>query len=115
MTAPFLASINTGAAWLLGVVTPKCFSTPTRIRLPWAWGARTTMRIAIFVGPFPKVSETFIIRQITGLLDLGHEVDIYAEMRPEEESPVQPAVIEYGLLSRTTYMDMPLEAGYWEL
>jgi colanic acid/amylovoran biosynthesis glycosyltransferase len=73
------------------------------------------MRIAVFVGPFPKVSETFIVRQTTGLLDLGHEVDIYAEMRPEEESPVQPAVIEYGLLSRTTYMDIPLESGYWEL
>ncbi len=27
---------------------------------------------------FPTVSETFILNQITGLIDLGHNVDIYA-------------------------------------
>jgi colanic acid/amylovoran biosynthesis glycosyltransferase len=26
---------------------------------------------------FPQISETFILNQITGLLDLGHEVDIF--------------------------------------
>jgi colanic acid/amylovoran biosynthesis glycosyltransferase len=30
------------------------------------------LRIAFFVGQFPVISETFILRQITGLLDLGH-------------------------------------------
>ncbi len=35
------------------------------------------MRIAIFVGSFPLISETFILRQITGLIDLGHDVDIF--------------------------------------
>ena len=72
------------------------------------------MRIAFFVGCFPYLSETFILRQITGLLDLGHEVDIYSEERPEEDA-VHPEVAQYGLLERTTYMDLPAEAGYWEL
>jgi hypothetical protein len=27
---------------------------------------------------FPKLSETFILNQITGLIDRGHEVHIYA-------------------------------------
>jgi len=36
------------------------------------------LRIAMFVGSFPVLSETFILRQITGLLDRGHEVHIYA-------------------------------------
>ena len=32
------------------------------------------MRIAFIVGGFPLISETFILNQITGLMDLGHEV-----------------------------------------
>src|SRR5690349_20779021 len=39
------------------------------------------MRIAVFPGAFPALSETFIVRQITGLIDLGHRIDIYAERR----------------------------------
>ena len=36
------------------------------------------MKIAFIVQTFPSLSETFILNQITGLIDLGHEVDIYA-------------------------------------
>jgi colanic acid/amylovoran biosynthesis glycosyltransferase len=73
------------------------------------------MRIAVFVGTFPKLSETFIVRQVTGLLDLGHEVDIYADMQPEVGEGAHDEVTKYGLLQRTTYMDTPPESGYWEL
>ena len=73
------------------------------------------MRIAMFVDSFPSASETFILKQITGLIDLGHEVDIFAQVSPEESNPTHPEVSKYGLLARTTYMDMPLETGYWEL
>ncbi len=73
------------------------------------------LKIAFFVNNFPKISETFILRQITGLIDLGHEVDIYADARPQEGDPTHPEVMQYGLLARTTYMDMPREAGYWEM
>src|SRR5437588_8018878 len=73
------------------------------------------MRVALFTNTFPVVSETFILRQITGLIDLGHRVDIYAECRPERDAPVQPEVDAYGLLNRTMYMNIPPEAGYWEM
>jgi colanic acid/amylovoran biosynthesis glycosyltransferase len=73
------------------------------------------LRIACFVGCFPVVSETFILRQITGLLELGHEVDIYADARAEPGAPVQPEVEQYRLLERTTFMDMPPEVAPWEL
>lgn len=36
------------------------------------------MKIAFFVSLFPRLSETFILNQITGLIDRGHDVDIYA-------------------------------------
>src|SRR5688572_2665113 len=41
-------------------------------------GPRRTLRIAFFVPSFPELSETFIARQVTGLLDRGHEVRIFA-------------------------------------
>lgn len=73
------------------------------------------MRVAIFVDSFPLVSETFILRQITGLIDLGHEVSIFADSRPPEEMPMQAEFLRYGLKDRTTYVDMPPESGYWEM
>ena len=35
------------------------------------------MRIAFIVDTFPCLSETFILNQITGLIDLGHEITIF--------------------------------------
>src|SRR5437870_11687740 len=73
------------------------------------------LRIAMFVGSFPVVSETFITRQISGLLELGHEVDIYANSRPEPGAPVHSEVTRQRLLDRTTYIDAPPETGEWEM
>lgn len=64
------------------------------------------MKIAFIVSQFPSLSETFILNQITGLIDRGHEVDIFANSaRPE--SPVHREIIQYDLLSRTYYLEMP--------
>src|SRR5437879_1871524 len=73
------------------------------------------LRIAMFVGSFPLISETFILRQITGLIDLGHEVDIIAENKPDADMPVHPEVRKYGLLARTKYVNGPPESTYWEM
>jgi colanic acid/amylovoran biosynthesis glycosyltransferase len=64
------------------------------------------MKIAFLIGYFPALSETFILNQITGLLDRGHEVDIFAAAR-KGESLVQPEVLEYNLLSKTHYRYNP--------
>lgn len=60
------------------------------------------MRIAFVVGKFPKLSETFILNQITGLIDRGHEVTIYSG-RPDAEDKVHPDVARYRLLDRVCY------------
>jgi len=73
------------------------------------------LRIAFLLGSFPVVSETFILRQITGLLDLGHDVRIFANTRPEGSAPVHPEVTKYDLLNRATYIDGPAESIFWEL
>ena len=72
------------------------------------------LRIGIFVGAFPVISETFILRQITGLLDLGHKVRIFSDTKAEAGT-MHPAVDEYDLLKRTTYMEMPTESAPWEM
>jgi colanic acid/amylovoran biosynthesis glycosyltransferase len=73
------------------------------------------LRIAFFVGSFPLISETFILRQIIGLLDLGHDVEIFADTRATNDAPMQPEVATHRLLERTTFMDMPPESAPWEL
>lgn len=60
------------------------------------------MRIAFIVGYFPALSETFILSQITGLVDRGHEVDIYAKA-PRNELKLHPDVDKYKLLKSTYY------------
>jgi colanic acid/amylovoran biosynthesis glycosyltransferase len=73
------------------------------------------LRIAMFIGSFPVPSETFIVRQVTGLLDLGHEVDLYADTRGDLTAPRPAAIDQYHLLERTTFMDLPPECAPWEL
>jgi colanic acid/amylovoran biosynthesis glycosyltransferase len=73
------------------------------------------LSIAVFLGSFPVISETFVLRQITGLIDLGHAVDIYADTRVDGSLPVHAQVGKYRLMARTTFMDMPPETAPWEM
>ncbi|MDL0120430.1 glycosyltransferase [Halobacterium salinarum] len=68
-------------------------------------------KVAFLVKSFPKLSETFILHQITGLIDAGHEVDIYALDDPGE-STRHSEFSDYDLRSRTTYLQFPkISAG----
>ena len=58
------------------------------------------MRIAFIVGRFPVISETFIINQAIGLLERGHEVDIFSH-EIIEHAKAHRDVADYGLLDRT--------------
>jgi colanic acid/amylovoran/stewartan biosynthesis glycosyltransferase WcaL/AmsK/CpsK len=62
------------------------------------------MRILMVVIDFPALSETFVLDQITGLIDRGFDVDILAS-RAREESTVHSDVDAYGLLDRVRYVD----------
>ena len=67
---------------------------------------KPAMKIAFIVTEFPKLSETAILNQITGLLDRAQEVDIYPEGRAPE-SKIHPDVEKYRLLERTYYQVVP--------
>jgi colanic acid/amylovoran biosynthesis glycosyltransferase len=64
------------------------------------------VKVAFLVGVFPKLSETFILNQIAGLIDRGHDVTILA-MEPGENEH-HDDVTRYDLLNRTEYRD-PLQ------
>lgn len=61
------------------------------------------LNIAFIVNDFPCISETFILNQIVGLLELGHGVDIFAHGMNGDDQKRHTAVSKYGLLKRTRY------------
>jgi colanic acid/amylovoran biosynthesis glycosyltransferase len=64
------------------------------------------LRVAVLTRRFPKLSETFILNQITGLLDAGVDVEVFAWTDGGDE-PIHGEVGRYGLLSRTRYIQPP--------
>lgn len=54
------------------------------------------MKIAFLIGEFPSISETFILSQITALIDCGHQVDIYAK-RPSKAVKKHKDIDRYEL------------------
>jgi len=60
------------------------------------------MKIAFVAGIFPAISQSFVTKQITGLLELGHDVQIFANSNPHQ-SQVHDDVLKYNLLERTHY------------
>ncbi len=68
------------------------------------------MQIAFIVGHFPRLSETFILNQVTGLIDRGHQVDIFSEYDGDWDQ-VHPDVERYALRQHT-YRLHPVPQNY---
>ena len=64
------------------------------------------MEIGVMTNTFPKLSETFILNQITGMMDRGHSLSMFA-VQSADEPMHHPAIREYDLLSRTSYSGSP--------
>jgi colanic acid/amylovoran biosynthesis glycosyltransferase len=60
------------------------------------------MKIALFVNQFPRVSETFILNQIDGLLARGHEITIFPR-QASHESRTHGIVESRQLIEKTCY------------
>jgi colanic acid/amylovoran biosynthesis glycosyltransferase len=60
------------------------------------------LRIAYIVPSFPVTTETFVVNQITDMIDRGHEITIYA-FKNDREAVVHQKVSEYNLLNKTIY------------
>lgn len=60
------------------------------------------MRIAIVVGSFPTISETFIVNQINSLIEEVHEVEVFSYRKMQVEH-VHPSITKFDLLERVHY------------
>ena len=82
------------------------------ITLLLAWGIVTCaaqqkrMKILMIVGSFPVIHDICIVNQITGLIDRGHDVRIFA-FNKGDCIHVQEDVIAYDLINKTTFKKLP--------
>ncbi len=68
--------------------------------------ATRSLRIACVLDEFPMLSETFLLNQMTGLIDRGCELDLYA-FGKRDRSQAHEDVLRYKLLDRTRYAPPP--------
>lgn len=64
------------------------------------------MKIAIVTEVFPKTSETFVLNHITRLLELKHDVNVYAFIKNREEIN-HPDVEKYKIGKKISYIKVP--------
>lgn len=67
---------------------------------------KKTMKILMIVSSFPKIHDICILNQITGLIDRGHDVSIYAFHQGDFEN-IQPEIITYDLIEKTIFGRLP--------
>jgi len=79
-----------------------------------SYSQKRPMRILFVVGYFPVLSETFIINQITKLIDKGNEVFIYS-FRKGNFKKVHSDVSKYHLLKRTSYGRFPSKVPQFDI
>lgn len=70
------------------------------------------LRVLFVMHEFPKFIQPFILNQMSGLLERGHEVFIYANVTPykkdkDAQQIMPPEVEKYKLLKRTAYQKLP--------
>jgi colanic acid/amylovoran/stewartan biosynthesis glycosyltransferase WcaL/AmsK/CpsK len=64
------------------------------------------MKILMVVPSFPKIHDICMLNQMTGLIDRGHDVTIYA-FNKGDCTVIQEDVIKYNLLSKTIFETLP--------
>jgi colanic acid/amylovoran biosynthesis glycosyltransferase len=60
------------------------------------------MKIAFLLTEFPSPSQTFVLNQITGMIDKGHSVNIFA-LESTAEKKLHPDIYRYGLMENVKY------------
>src|SRR5215472_8922492 len=65
------------------------------------------LRVAVFANEFPALSETFVLSHITGLLDAGNDVTIFATEPRAGDPSVHADFQRYRLGERLRYRAMP--------
>jgi len=65
-----------------------------------------SLRIAVYLPTFPELSNAFIVNQIIGLIDRGHDVDLFARSAKSFEN-AHDVVHRYALSDRMRHIVVP--------
>jgi colanic acid/amylovoran biosynthesis glycosyltransferase len=73
------------------------------------------MKILFVLEEFPKFIQPFVLNQITGLIDQGHnDIWILAD-RPRYADTLHPDVLKYNLLEKTSYKTLPNDKKIFDI
>jgi len=72
------------------------------------------MKILMIVGSFPVIHDICILNQITGLIDRGHIVNIFAFSKGDCVN-VQEDVIKYNLINKTIFKKLPSDLNNYDI
>src|SRR5438132_10706052 len=75
---------------------------------------KKSMRILMVVPAFPKIHDICMLNQITGLIDRGHDVHIYA-LSKGDYLRVQQDVITYDLINKTIFERLPNSLNEYDI
>jgi colanic acid/amylovoran biosynthesis glycosyltransferase len=75
---------------------------------------KTAMKILMVVGSFPVIHDICVLNQITGLIDRGHDVHIFAFSKGDCTN-VQKDVIQYNLINKTTFKKLPSNVHTYDI
>ena len=72
------------------------------------------IKVLMVVPSFPKVSDVCMLNQITGLIDRGFDVYIYAKNKGDFTT-IQKEVKQYNLIERTFYGEFPQDLNSFDI
>ena len=72
------------------------------------------IKVLMVVPIFPKISDVCMLNQITGLIDLGYDVYIYAKKR-NKFFKIQEDVKKYDLVNKTFYGKLPKNLNRFDI
>lgn len=70
------------------------------------------MKILFFVSQFPCTSETFVLNQVTSMIEKGHDVRIYSWGLPDTKC-THKDIEKYDLLAKTIYRNMDVPQSHF--
>src|SRR5215475_6353141 len=62
------------------------------------------MKIGYLLDRFPSITLTFVLNEITGLIDAGRSIELISLRRPNNDEIIHDQYIKYGLDKRIFYL-----------
>jgi len=104
--------MNTKEGYMKAIIFLLMLAIPTQIMC--VVKIKKRMRILMVVSKFPKIHDICMLNQMTGLIDRGHDVHIYADSQGDV-THVQEDVTKYNLMKKTTFGSFPTDLNQYDI